>query len=91
MKIAKSTTGLKLIALTGALFLGMATALAQQEIDPDHFDETPAKHPTTQAKTHTPNPQSRKASQTKHAQARKNPRQTKKSQPKTVAETNTHP
>lgn len=88
MKMASGTTGLKLIALAASLLFGIGTVAAQQEINPDHFEDKAAVRPATQPRVHARNPQ-KKAKHARQAQAGQQRREDKKSQPKKVARANT--
>lgn len=86
MKKTKGTIGLKLIAVVAAVLLGIGTMAAQQEINPDHFDDNATSHPATGPRTHARNQGKKK--QTKQAQAGQKRREDKESQPKKVARAN---
>jgi len=89
MKMANGTTGSKLIALAATLLFGTGTLVAQQEINPDHFEDNATNRSAAQSRTHARNLQ-KKTKQTKQAQAGQKRREYKKSQPRKVARADPH-
>ena len=85
MKMKNGTT----VSLAATLLFGIGTVAAQQEINPDHFEDNATNRSAAQPRTHARNLQ-RKTQQTKQAQAGQKRREYKKSQPKKIARADTH-